>query len=165
MPLFKLWRKAMSQSTEGLFLLFLLTSVWINSMHNNALTYSWLDVLLTIFMALHIRRYYYRHKQIYLCVYHNKVQQINRYLATPEYFKDSKIQEIIQLANKAIAQGHLSGLAASLASISYSRLDGVAAKMIKSGARKWYYLDTFILLSIVLYAITTIWLIAKDLLG
>ena len=165
MPIFMLWRKAMAQSTEGLFLLFLLTSVWINSMHNNTLTYSWMDVLLAIFMVLQIRRYYYRHRQIYLCVYHNKVQQLKRYLATPEYFKDSKIQNIIHMATRAKANGQLTGFAASLASVSYNRLDRVAQKMVIKGGKKWYYLDTFILISIVIYAITTIWLIAKDLLG
>jgi len=164
MPVFMLWRKAIAQSTEGLFLFFLLTSVWINSIRHNALTYSWLDILLVIFMVLQIRRYYHHHKQIYLCIYENKVQQIKRYLAAPEYFKDRKIQDMIKMAATAKAHGHFSGFAASLASVSFNRLEAISQKMVYPHEKKWYYLDTVILLSIVIYAITTIWLISKDLL-
>ncbi|MCR5756910.1 MAG: hypothetical protein K6F95_03275 [Selenomonas sp.] len=158
-----LWRKALAQSTEGLFLLFLFTSVWINSLRHSALTYSWLDILLAVFMLLQIRRYYQHHKQLYLAIYQRKVQQLKRYLATPEHFQDSKIQEIIKIAATARARGQLAGFAASLASVSYNRLDAITQRMVHANEKRWYYLDTLILLSIVTYAVITIWMLIRDL--
>lgn len=55
-PVFMLWRKAMSQSTEGLFLLFIVTSVLVNSVRNSALTYSWIDILLVVITILKSER-------------------------------------------------------------------------------------------------------------
>ncbi len=93
-PVFMLWRKAMSQSTEGLFLLFIVTSVLVNSVRNSALTYSWIDILLVVITILQIKRYYKRHKQLYLSVYQNKVQHIKRYLDTPELIPNSRGNKI-----------------------------------------------------------------------
>lgn len=162
MPIFMLWRKALSQSTEGIFFLFVLASVGAESAHNHALTYSWTDVTLAVITALQIRRYYKRHREIYLSVYENKFAQIKRYLEMPEYFKDSRVQEIARMAATAREGGQLSGFTASLASKSYIRLDDIAQRMTKAGAKKWYYLDTFILLCILGYAVSSIWLIAKN---
>lgn len=162
MPVFMLWRKALSQSTEGIFLLFVIASVVADSAHNHALTYSWIDVTLAMMAAVQIRRYYKRQREIYLSVYENKFAQLKRYLEMPEYFKDSRIQEIARMAATARDGGQLPGFTASLASKNYLRLDDIAQRMTRAGANKWYYLDTFFLLCILSYAVSSIWSIVKN---
>lgn len=63
-PVIKLWRNAFSQSTEGIFLLYLITTIVVNSVRNNSLTYSWIEIFLMIITIGTIRNYYIRHKRI-----------------------------------------------------------------------------------------------------
>ena len=86
-PVIKLWKNAMAQSTEGIFLLYLITSVIVESVRNNRLTYSWIEIILMVFTVGSIRQYYKRHKQIYLMVFDNMKYRLERYMATPSYFE------------------------------------------------------------------------------
>lgn len=86
-PIIKLWKNALSQSTEGIFLLYLITSIVVESVRNNSLTYSWIEVFLMVITASTIRRYYKRHRYIYLMVFDNMAQRLERYMAMP-YMED-----------------------------------------------------------------------------
>lgn len=96
-------------STEGIFLLYLITSVIVESVRNNRLTYSWIEIILMVFTVGSIRQYYKRHKQIYLMVFDNMKYRLERYMATPAYFDNKNIQKLARQAIQARNEGHLPG--------------------------------------------------------
>ena len=163
-PVIKLWKNAMAQSTEGIFLLYLITSVIVESVRNNSLTYSWVEIILMVITVGSIRQYYKRHKQIYLMVFDNMKYRLERYMATPAYFDNKNIQELARQAIQARNEGHLPGFTAYLSSMAYSRLDQLSQKIVEAAGSKARYWDTFVLVCIVTYAIVTIGIMARDLL-
>ncbi|SHK90530.1 hypothetical protein SAMN05216582_12348 [Selenomonas ruminantium] len=163
-PVVKLWRNAFAQSTEGIFLLYLITSVIVESVRNNSLTYSWIEILLMVVTMGTIRRYYIRHKRIYLMVFENVWHRLNRYMAAPSDAVDKKIQALTDQALEARRNGHLPGFAAYLSSADYTRLESISQKIVETAGSKGRYWDTFILICIVSYAIVTIGTMIKDML-
>ena len=161
-PIIKLWKNAMAQSTEGIFLLYLITSVIVESVRNNRLTYSWIEIILMVFTVGSIRHYYKRHKQIYLMVFDNMKYRLERYMATPAYFENKNIQELARQAIQARNEGHLPGFTAYLSSMAYSRLDQLSQKIVEAAGSKARYWDTFVLVCIVTYAIVTIGIMVRD---
>jgi hypothetical protein len=160
-PIIKLWKNALSQSTEGIFLLYLITSIVVESVRNNSLTYSWIEVFLMVITASTIRRYYKRHRYIYLMVFDNMAQRLERYMAMP-YMEDETKKEIRQCAIQARNGGHLLGYTAYLASQKYTRLEQMSQKIIETAGKKSGYWDTFVLVCIISYAIVTIGTMVKD---
>ena len=161
-PVIKLWKNALAQSTEGIFLLYLITSVVVESVRHNSLTYSWIEVLLVVLTMGTIRQYYIRHKIIYLMVFDNVQHRLERYMAAPANFADEKIQMITRQAIQARNEGHLPGFTAYLSSVDYSRLERMSQKIIEAAGGKGRYWDTFVLICIVSYAIVTIGTMVKD---
>lgn len=164
-PVIKLWKNALAQSTEGIFLLYLITSVIVESVRNNSLTYSWVEIILMVITVGSIRQYYKRHKQIYLMVFDNMKYRLERYMATPAYpayFDNKNIQELARQAIQARNEGHLPGFTAYLSSMAYSRLDQLSQKIVEAAGSKARYWDTFVLVCIVIYAIVTIGIMVRD---
>ncbi|TYZ20223.1 hypothetical protein FZ040_12310 [Selenomonas ruminis] len=161
-PVIKLWKNALAQSTEGIFLLYLITSIIVESVRHNGLTYSWIEVFLIVITMGTIRRYYIRHKRIYLMVFYNMTHRLERYMSTPAYFDNQNIQELARQAIQARNEGHLPGFTAYLSSITYSRLEQLSQKIVDAAGNKARYWDTFILVCIVSYAIVTIGIMVKD---
>ena len=161
-PVIKLWRNAFAQSTEGIFLLYLITSIVVESVRNNNLTYSWIEIFLMVITMGTIRNYYIRHKRIYLIVFYNVAHRLERYMSTPSYFDNKNIQELARQAIQARNEGHLPGFTAYLSSMTYSRLEQLSQKIVEAAGSKARYWDTFVLVCIVTYAIVTIGIMVRD---
>ena len=110
-----------------------------------------------------IRNYYIRHKRIYLMVFYNVANRLERYMSTPFYFDDKNIQELTSQAIQARNEGHLSGFTAYISSMTYSRLEQLSQKIVDAAGSKGRYWDTFVLVCIVTYAIVTSGIMVRDL--
>lgn len=160
-PIIKLWKNALAQSTEGIFLLYLITSIVVESVRNNSLTYSWLEIFLMVINASTIRRYYKRHKYIYMMVFYEMIDRLEKYMAMPSMEDETK-KEIRQCAIQARNGGHLMGYTAYLASQNYTRLEKISQKIIETAGKKSRYWDTFVLVGIIFYAIVTIGTMVRE---
>ena len=142
--------------------MYLITSIVVESVRNNSLTYSWIEIFLMVITMGTIRNYYIRHKRIYLMVFYNVAHRLERYMATPSYFENKNIQKLASQAIQARNEGHLPGFTAYISSMTYSRLDQLSQKIVEAAGSKACYWDTFVLVCIVTYAIVTIGIMVRD---
>ena len=142
--------------------MYLITSIVVESVRNNSLTYSWIEIFLMVITMGTIRNYYIRHKRIYLMVFYNVAHRLERYMATPSYFENKNIQKLASQAIQARNEGHLPGFTAYISSMTYSRLEQLSQKIVDAAESRGRYWDTFVLVCIVTYAIVTIGIMVRD---